>query len=79
MPTLCVHVQCGDQSSTTGCRVCLEFEGGLVGGGFSDDEYTDSSGNAYFTVDQWTSGTVYVDGNDERGWGWQDGSVIVAL
>lgn len=46
-----------------GIKVSLEFIGGILTGGFTDNYYTDSSGVAYVKHSSKGKVKVYVDGN----------------
>lgn len=65
----------GENKPYGGAKVCLRFEG-LLSGGFTEDRYTDGSGEASFDVgDRWEGTTVYVDGSEYGTFPCQGGSV----
>lgn len=62
MKTTLVTVLRGGQPSS-GHRVSLEFVGGILPGGFTQDFYTDSSGEAHVQHESEGQVKVYVDGD----------------
>lgn len=67
MPKICVTVY-RDGKPVDGHRVTLSYDGMLTGG-MSSPEYTNSSGQAYFDSNYGDGGEVYVDGQNKEKWG----------
>lgn len=73
MPTIRVTVL-RDGKPVSGHRVTLGVSG--LAGGMKGPEYTDSQGQAEFSVDYGQGGDVYVDGARRASWGSYSGTDI---